>query len=122
MAHILIVEDDQWLADCYKDWLHGHTVAYAVGAQEALDAADDQTPDLILLDLLLPHANGMQLLHTLRSHADWADVPVVLCSGSIPADVPDMRAYGVRAILDKATVTPTALRQAVNEAMHHATV
>lgn len=123
MAHILLLEDDQWMADCYRDWLKAeHTTAHAHDAQEALDAADEQPPDMILLDLLLPYANGAQFLHTLQSHADWANIPVVLCSSSLPADMPDLTAYGVRATLDKATVTPKLLRQTVSEVLHHAAI
>lgn len=122
MARILLVEDDQWMADCYRDWLPGHTTVHAHDAQEALDAADDTTPDVIVLDLLLPHANGTQLLHTLQSHADWSRIPVILCSSSLPAELPDLQAYGVRAALDKATITPKLLRHTIIEAMHHAAV
>jgi CheY-like chemotaxis protein len=122
MAHILIVEDDLWMADCYRDWLHEHTIAHAIDAQQALDAADSQKPALIMIDMLLPHSNGMQLLHTLRSYIDWMDVPVVLCSSSVPVDMPNMQPYGVVAVLDKATITPVVLRKTVTEALYHAAV
>jgi CheY-like chemotaxis protein len=110
------------MADCYRTWLRGHTTAHAHDAQEALDAVDNKMPQVIVLDLLLPHANGTQLLHTLQSHADLAGIPVILCSSSLPAAMPDVRAYGVRAVLDKAGITPTILRQTVTEALRHAAV
>jgi CheY-like chemotaxis protein len=124
MSRILLVEDDPWIADCYNVWLgqDGHAVQHSRDAQEALDMIDDEPPDLIVLDLFLPFANGIQLLHTLRSHADLATIPVVLCSSSLPDQMPDMAAYGVRQVLDKAQLEPKRLRQAVKQVLAHATL
>jgi len=124
MPHILIIEDDAWMADCYRHWLeaNGHTVNHVTNAQSALDVLDDAPADLILLDLLLPHANGAQMLHTLQSYADLASIPVVLCSSSLPPHLPPLAAYGVRAVLDKTQLTPTVLRQTVGEILTNATV
>jgi DNA-binding response OmpR family regulator len=120
MSRILLVEDDPWIADCYHLWLSqdGHDIRHSRDAQEALDMVDDELPDVIVLDLFLPFANGVQLLHTLRSHADLSSVPVILCSSALPEQLPDMAVYGVRRVLDKAHLGPTRLRRAVKEAMH----
>jgi CheY-like chemotaxis protein len=124
MGAILLVEDDAWMADCYALWLQadGHTVLRAGDAQAALDVLDEQPVDAIVLDVLLPHANGIQLLHTLRSHADFARLPVVLCSGSLPADLPPLQAYGVHEVIDKAQVGPQSFRQTIREVLNHAAV
>ncbi|HSW81100.1 MAG TPA: response regulator [Candidatus Saccharimonas sp.] len=124
MAHVLIIEDDTWMADCYRRWLtaDGHTVRCVGDAQSALDALDDAPADVVLLDLLLPHANGTQVLHTLQSYADLARMPVILCSSSLPPQLPPLRAYGVRAVLDKTQLTPNLLRQTVAEVLAHATI
>ncbi len=117
MASVLLVEDDRWQADCYQLWLRqqDHTVRHVVSAQAALDALDDEVADVIVLDMLLPHASGVQLLHQLRSYREWAHVPVVLCSSAALSDV-DSAAYGVSAVLDKTTLTPDAFRKAVARA------
>lgn len=124
MAHILLVEDDPWMADCYRAWLTaaGHTVTAVRDAQDALDAADIRLPNLVVLDLLLPNSSGVQLLHTMQSFADLAHVPVVLCSSSLPQDLPPLSAYGIVAALDKATLSPARLRNTVQEALQHAAV
>jgi CheY-like chemotaxis protein len=122
MAQVLLVEDDQWIADCYQQWLRGHTVHHARDAQQALDMADSHVPDVIMLDLFLPYANGVQLLHTLRSHTDLNHVPVLLCTGHPPDGAVQMEAYGVRRVLDKATLTPRMLQEAIKEATEHAAV
>jgi CheY-like chemotaxis protein len=124
MSQILLVEDDPWLADCYCQWLRaaGHNLRHVVGVRSALDALDDSLPQLILLDLFLPYANGVQLLYTLRSHADLAEVPVIICSGSLPQEMPQPGLYGVVSMLDKATLNPRALQAAVGEALKHAAI
>lgn len=124
MTRVLLVEDDVWMADCYRLWLGqaGHEVSWARDAQEALDLADEQPPDVIVLDLFLPFANGIQLLHTLRSHVDLAAIPVILCSSQLPEQLPDLQAYGVHAALDKASLRPDSLRAAVHEVSGYAPV
>lgn len=123
MAQILVVEDDPWIADCIVRWLRAdmHTVHHCVDAQAALDTLDQILPHVIVLDLFLPGANGVQLLHMLRSYPDLAQVPIVLCSNALPQHMPDVRAYGVRAVLDKARLSRRQLNAAIQGALQHAT-
>jgi CheY-like chemotaxis protein len=120
MATVLMVEDDVLLADCYVRWLHAakHTVWHVGNAQDAIDVVNTTPPDVILLDMLLPGVNGIQLLHTLRSHTDLARIPIIMCSGALPERMPDVHAYGVVATLDKSTLT----RERLQEAIYAATV
>lgn len=115
MATILIVEDELLLAECYMRWLAhaGHKTVHVRDAQAALDALDDELPDVLLLDMLLPGANGIQLLHTLQSHTDFAHIPVIICSNALPERTPDFSAYGVKAVIDKTTLTREHLAAAV---------
>ncbi len=64
MAKILVVEDDQDLNRAYGIILRheGHQVVAAFDGQEALDKLADFTPDLILLDLLMPVMGGLEFL------------------------------------------------------------
>lgn len=64
MAKILVVEDDQDLNRAYGIILRheGHDVVAAFDGQEALDKLADFTPDLILLDLLMPVMGGLEFL------------------------------------------------------------
>jgi CheY-like chemotaxis protein len=119
MATVLIVEDELLLADCYARWLHveGHNAHHVTDAQSVLDALDEQVVDVVLLDMLLPGVNGMQVLNMLQSHADLAGLPVVLCSNALPQKIPDFSAYGVKAVLDKAVLTREKLGIAIAEAL-----
>lgn len=115
MATVLIVEDEILLADCYARWLmaEGYKTQHALNAQAAIDAIDEQPPQVILLDILLSGANGVQVLHMLRSHIDIARIPVILCSSALPQNMSDLASYGVRGTLDKPTLTRQKLAAAV---------
>lgn len=122
MSRVLLVEDDQWVADCYRLWLSadGHSVRHSRDAQDAIDKIDENPPEVIVLDLLLPFSNGIQLLQTLHSHADLANIPIILCSSALPEHLPDLTPYGVKHVLDKAQLVPATMRQAVLKAAHAA--
>jgi len=117
---ILIVEDDDWLAEQYGRVLNeaGYAVEFAPHALAAMDAVDTVRPDVILLDLLLAGPNAFTLLHELQSHTDLASIPVIMCTNSADhiADE-DISAYGVRQVLDKATVLPEDIVAAVKRAL-----
>ena len=117
MADILFVEDEEWLADCYQRWVSPEYSSRVVGsAQAAIYDVDDYLPKAIVLDMFLPVANGIQLLHELKSHPDLAGIPVILCSGANLSDLAeDLMGYGVARILDKTTLTRAKLREAVAE-------
>lgn len=72
MADILVVEDDKDLNAAYKVILESekHRVKTAYNGQEALEILEGYTPDLILLDLLMPIMGGLELLekYDLKDH------------------------------------------------------
>lgn len=74
MADILIVEDDQDLNNAYQMILQhdGHNVTSATNGEEALAAVRSHTPQLILLDLLMPIMGGLEFLknYDLTKHKD----------------------------------------------------
>lgn len=118
--HILIVEDDRWFAESAQRTLqaHGWRVSMAHDAHEALDRLEDGMPDLLLLDLFLPQANGLQLLHELRGYDDSVHLPVVLISSALQdTSAQDLQAYGVVAVCDKAVLTPAQLVRTVREVL-----
>jgi len=80
MAHILIVEDDVFTAKVLKLGLerYGHTVILVDDGRAAFEAARDNTPELILLDVLLPGLNGFQILKQLKQHPVTRSLPVFM--------------------------------------------
>lgn len=116
--YILIVEDDDWLAQQYvRTLIAAKMNARVVGhALAAIDAIDEKTPDVLVLDVLLPGPNIFTLLHEVRSHSDLASIPVILCTNSAEHLInEDMAAYGVRTILDKATMMPGDMIAAIKK-------
>lgn len=106
---VLIVDDDVWLTETFSTILeaHGWVVRVCHDAHKAIDVIDEWTPSVILLDLLLPSANGIGLLHELASHEDTRAIPVVLCT-SLEVEF-SLDVYGVYTHLDKAKLNPKEL-------------
>lgn len=117
MSQVLLIEDDPWLGELYAQLLgREHHVTWLRDAYDAMEHIDQQRPDVIVLDIMLPWANGVQLLHELASYGDTAAIPVVLFSAALPDDLDEqaLRAYGVVAALDKTTVKPAQVLQTIN--------
>lgn len=117
MSKILLIEDEPWLGELYAELLgREHEVTWLRDAYDAMDAVDNDQPDVIVLDILLPWANGIQLLHELVSYADTATIPVVLFSAALPDDLDAdaMQRYGVVAMLDKTSTKPAQVVKVVN--------
>lgn len=115
--HMLIVEDDTWLAEIWRT--HGETAGYSVVIARdgfaAIDACDEHIPDVILLDIVLPGPNGISFLHELRSHADFADIPVIVMTNLVSVTVKKMAPYGVTHVFQKDSLTPQQLKSAVRK-------
>jgi two-component system sensor histidine kinase/response regulator len=121
MAHVLLLEPNTLLARTFADALQtaGHTVAVVRGAQRAVHTADEQRPDVVILELQLPEHNGIEFLHEFRSYPEWQHIPVVINTSLPPAM---MRQYlpalaqdlGVQTVLYKATTTLADLLRIVH--------
>ena len=81
---VLIVEDDEYLLRASEIALRraGYIVVTAPGGAEGLRLARASTPDLIILDLLMPRPTGLDVLRSLRSESATRSVPVVVVSNS----------------------------------------
>lgn len=118
-ASILLIEDDQWLAESYQQSLNSYDVWIVSNAQKAIEMIDKKAFDLIIADVMLESGLVIDLLHELQSYKDTMDTPVILCTslaGSLKLS--DLQSYGVVSILDKATVSPEIMRVAIQQALH----
>lgn len=117
MSHVLLIEDEPWLGELYQQLLEReHDVTWLRDGYDAMEHIDQKRPDIIVLDILLPWASGIQLLHELVSYGDTAKIPVVLFSAALPEDLDAdvLRAYGVVATLDKTTAKPSKVLKTIN--------
>jgi len=84
---ILLVEDDFDLRDIIQDILEdeGYDVVPAHDGRQALEylrSAADPRPDAVVLDLMLPHVSGWEVLDATRSEADLGTIPVIVISAA----------------------------------------
>lgn len=82
-TQILLVEDEQDTADLVKTLLEreGFSVLHASDGRQATTLIETmRAPSLILLDMVIPYANGFEVLSAIRHHPDWKIVPVLMFS------------------------------------------
>ena len=79
MAAILIVDDDIDVADTIKRSLFnkGHVVDVVYNGIEALESTRQKKPDLIILDVVMPHMDGVEVCRRLRQDIQTADIPIL---------------------------------------------
>ena len=79
---ILLVDDDPEIIQTLQNRLveEGYDVIVAVDGAEAVNKAKEVSPDIILLDLLLPKLNGFEVLGQVRKHFTEKWIPVIIIS------------------------------------------
>jgi len=77
---ILVVEDEAALGDLLKYNLEkeGYRVSLAIDGEEAMVVAEENPPDLVLLDWMLPKASGVEVCRRLRARQDTRNTPIVM--------------------------------------------
>ena len=77
---VLVVDDEEDIQELVRYNLakEGYSVACAGTGEEALKAARSDRPDLIVLDLMLPGVDGLEVCRTLKADSDTAHVPVIM--------------------------------------------
>lgn len=96
---LLIVEDDSFLANAYKMKLTkaGYEVLMASDGNEALDVLSENTPDVIVLDLIMPNMDGFALLERLQDDQMHASIPVIVASNlGQSEDIEKAKSLGAR--------------------------
>ncbi len=104
MAKILIVEDNALNIKLFCDLLaaHGHEPEAVTDSRNALDAARDFSPDLVITDIQLPHVSGLELIRMIRGDEKLAEVPIMAVTAySAHGDEERIRAAGAQAYVSK---------------------
>ena len=109
MAKILVVEDDQFLRELIVQKLTNekYEVLEASDGQHAITMVQEEHPDLVLLDLILPGVDGFEVLRKIREGTTTKAIPVIILSNlGEKEDIEKGKKLGATDYLIKAHFTP----------------
>ncbi|MGC9359158.1 MAG: response regulator transcription factor [Anaerolineae bacterium] len=84
MARVLVVDDELQVLRLVGRILtsEGHEVDLALDADQAMKIVGMRSPDVIVLDIIMPETNGLDLCRAIREHTDLAHVPILFLTGA----------------------------------------
>jgi DNA-binding response OmpR family regulator len=108
MANVLVVDDDDTVANVVIGYLHraGHRTVRAADGRAALDSIRAHTPDLVVLDLMLPEVDGLEVCRRVRQ--DLPNLPIVMLTA---LSEPDDRIAGLELGADDYVTKPFSPRE-----------
>lgn len=119
MSKLLIVEDEDMLAEMYQDKFdrEGFDVDLARSSEEAIEKLKGTEPDLILLDILLPDENGTYLLEQLKENSELNTSAKIIAFSNYNEDGTMKKAkdLGVEKYLLKTDYTPNQIVEEVKK-------
>src|SRR5437588_11119888 len=79
-ARILVVEDDQDIAQLVARYLDkaGYSAEIVASGRDALRRIGAQAPDLVVLDLMLPHVDGLEICRAVRTSDKTSSIPIIM--------------------------------------------
>ena len=122
MAKILIIEDDTVLSRMYQRLISSgeNTVEVAYDGEEGLEKAKTGKPNFILLDIMLPKLNGIEVLEKLKSDPTTKQIPVVMLSNlSEEEKEEEAMAKGAVKYIRKANSDPLQIGKMINEILRN---
>lgn len=100
---ILIVDDDRLVCEMLREYVQdcGHDVVETIssGGLAAIQSYSRHRPDLVLLDILMPHLNGFTVCQNVCSR--YPEARIILMSGQLAADYPSVGESGAVAFIQK---------------------
>lgn len=84
-AKILIVDDDMTLRELYEERMKAENfvIISASDGEEAVEKATKEKPDLILLDIMMPKINGIDVMKMLREKEETAKIPIIILTALV---------------------------------------
>ncbi len=120
MKKILVVEDERIVADIYVNKFRheGFQVELAENGEAALKTISRFRPDAMLLDLVIPGMDGLEVLKRLRAQSEFRNLPVVVFSNAYQSRLVEQAwKTGISACLIKASCTPRQVIETINKAL-----
>ena len=120
MTKIAIIEDDQVINQMYRMKFEaaGFSVATASDGESGVKMAEKFKPNIILLDLQMPHMNGAEALEIIRKSSWGSKTPVIILTNLGEEEAPKtLRTLGIHSYIVKAELTPSQVVARVQEAL-----
>lgn len=112
MTKIAILEDDEGLAEIYQVSLkaEGFKVIHAIDGVAGVELVKTHTPDLVLLDIMMPQMSGDEVLRAMRE-SDWGkNTPVIVLTNIAESELSDeFRKLNYQGYLVKAMNSPSQI-------------
>ncbi|MEI6498672.1 MAG: response regulator [bacterium] len=115
---IMIVEDDEALGKMYFDRVlaEGYGVVLVTDGQEAQNKLLEGSHHFVLLDIMLPNRNGIEILEVIRSNESTKELPVIMLSAfPKPEYLERINLLGVVDFFNKAATTPGEVVYKINQ-------
>ena len=115
---MVLVEDDEVLGAMYDEALSlmGFSVGIAKSGQEGLRLIEENEPDMVILDIVMPDGDGFFVLKKIRENQKTKDVPVIMHTNLYnEADKAEAMRLGAKEYVIKAQVTPKQLAEIVKK-------
>jgi excisionase family DNA binding protein len=112
---VLLVDDDARMRELVRTELEreGYDVQEAASADEGLTAIETRKPELVLLDVMMPHVDGWEMLRRIQERHGAGAIPVLMFSGQVDADAERQAASsGARGFVGKPFDLEELLEQA----------
>ena len=109
MKKIIIVEDDPIVGHIYQTRLEkeGYEVETCTDGQKGFYRIHEFHPDAVLLDLMLPKMNGVDILKKIRAQSQFQRLPVIVFTNAyVPNMIQEAFGAGASQVFNKATLTP----------------
>ncbi|MBI3870462.1 MAG: response regulator [Verrucomicrobia bacterium] len=120
MKKVLIIEDDVIVATVYRNLLNnrGYEAVVETTGQTGLARMKQWKPDAVLLDIMLPGFNGVEVLKKIRGEAEFASVPVLVFTNAYVPNMVDMaKISGANHVFSKSTLTSRQLLEALAQSI-----
>lgn len=118
---VLIVDDNEHVVDDYKTFLESKRVKVYTSpdGSDGIIQAKTHKPDAILLDLMLPHLNGIETLQSLKADGETKDIPIIVITALVEDQQKEISLNaGAIEYVCKTDVTPSELYKKLCHVTH----
>jgi CheY-like chemotaxis protein len=118
MKKVLIIEDDPVAGVIYKRYLraNNYDVDIACNGAVGLERIAQYQPDAVLLDLMMPKVNGIEVIRGIRAQESYRELPVlVMTAAAVPTMIDQAMKAGANCVFDKSNDKPLDVIQFLHD-------